>query len=113
MIALTEAEVNSKKEYISEIISLNDAFGKVPEGTPPESFVPTALGIAGASNPEVLCSFLSPVKDIITDYRTTGVKMLLSIPTINPPSITGGARRRRTYRRSHRRKAKKSRRSRK
>lgn len=63
-ILLSKDEVDSKKSMIEGVIP----------------FIGTNMPEAIASNPETLCSFLSPVKDIINDYRTAGVKMLLSVP---------------------------------
>jgi len=102
--ALTEAEVRDKTTYITNILSFKDAM--IANGF---SDVPGALKAAGATNPEVLCSFLSPVKDIISDYSNSGVKMLFTIPSNFTIPMTGGSRRRRSTRR--RRQNKKNRKS--
>ena len=91
--ALSRDEVVEKSEYINGIISFKNAFSMIAKNSADPAS--DALKIAGGSNPEVLCSFLSPVKDIIRDYRESGVKMLVSVPDVFTNILAGGARRNR------------------
>ena len=86
---LTHDEIVEKQKYINSILSFKDAL-ELYDFNPGK--VKNALNSAGITNPEVLCSFLSPVKDIIEDYRKTGVKILLTTPTNFTFISTGGAR---------------------
>jgi len=106
-VALTKEEIVEKKDYIDKILSFKNALTKYNFAG---DKVLNALGNAGKSNPEVLCSFLSPVKDIIADYKKAGVKMLLTTPsTFTMGNVTGGR-----YSKTRKsRKSKKARRSRK
>jgi nicotinamidase-related amidase len=104
-IALTGKEVLEHAVYINGILSFKDAM--IANGF---SDVQGALKAARETNPKFLCSFLSPVKDIINDYSQAGVKMILNIPSNFTIPMAGGSRRRRSTRR--RRQNKKNRKSR-
>lgn len=92
---LTQDEIVKKQKYINSILTFKDAlelYDFNPDNVKNPGNVKNALNSAGITNPEVLCSFLSPVKDIIRDYRNTGVKILLTMPTDFTSISTGGAR---------------------
>jgi len=56
----------------------------------------------GTSNPNLYAAFLTPTKDIISDYGANGIMIAMSEPSLS--SMTGGARRRRhSKRKTHRR----------
>lgn len=90
-VLLTQAQITENADAIQAIIPFDGR----------------NFDAAKASNPKLFCSFLSPVKDIITDYRTAGVKMLLDIPE-GFTRISSGGRRKKT-RRHRTRRAKKTR----
>jgi len=81
---LSAAEAKAAKEDVDAVLHFSDIGGKAAG--------PGDIHNFATSNPKYYAAFLTPTSHIINDYKSTGVKLVMNVPTLTGQS--GGKTRR-------------------